>query len=275
MAVEGTWRDPLPKLDLEKNFIGDGYPLCTDLPARHFLRVGGTYRLLGSADRAEMQHEHHTQNYDTIKRFELDPSSNLFQKLCNFDKSSQSCNFLPLVELDENLECYDNECEVDNLNVVIVSGDIKYEYVRPACIELAFHNTAKLRKVVDRFQNAMCLHKDIDDVGMPSCCFAYSPDQTQLHGNAEYTCDFSYERTSYDTMQSRCESRATPGHLLAPDTCDWTYIRYWDNVFHPQEGCQDYFEKATWHWTSATCSIMVKGKSWRGATIGIFGLILC
>jgi len=35
-------------MDLFKGFIGDGYPLCVDLPDKQFLRIGATYRLLGN-----------------------------------------------------------------------------------------------------------------------------------------------------------------------------------------------------------------------------------
>jgi hypothetical protein len=57
MRIEGIWRDAFPKLDLDKTFIGDGYPLCADLPSKQFLKKGATYRLVGSAVRAELEYE--------------------------------------------------------------------------------------------------------------------------------------------------------------------------------------------------------------------------
>ena len=37
MKMRGdVWHDWYPKMDLGQNYIGDGYPLCEDLPVRHF-----------------------------------------------------------------------------------------------------------------------------------------------------------------------------------------------------------------------------------------------
>lgn len=55
MALEGIWRDPFPKLDLNQGFIGDGYPLCTELPTKQFLKKGATYRLIGSANAGDLE----------------------------------------------------------------------------------------------------------------------------------------------------------------------------------------------------------------------------
>ena len=102
MAIEGTWRDPLPKLDLYGNYIGDKYPLCTELPSQQFLRKGAIYRLMGSVDHPEMQYEI-LYGGDQVERFKLDVNSELYGKLCN--KNSVTCNFLPQITLDENLSC--------------------------------------------------------------------------------------------------------------------------------------------------------------------------
>ena len=42
-------RDYFPKMDLYDRYLGDRYPLCTDLPERSFLRRGAKYRLIGKA----------------------------------------------------------------------------------------------------------------------------------------------------------------------------------------------------------------------------------
>jgi len=47
LFVEAAWRDVTPKMDLFKGHIGDGIPLCTDMPDRLFLRAGAQYRYLG------------------------------------------------------------------------------------------------------------------------------------------------------------------------------------------------------------------------------------
>jgi len=48
MQLHAEWRDVYPKIHLENGYIGDGYPLCVDLPDKEFLRKGAKYRLLGS-----------------------------------------------------------------------------------------------------------------------------------------------------------------------------------------------------------------------------------
>jgi hypothetical protein len=50
MRIEAQGRDRLPKTDtLVGGYIGDRYPLCVDLPERGFLKIGATYRFLGSS----------------------------------------------------------------------------------------------------------------------------------------------------------------------------------------------------------------------------------
>ena len=41
------WRDQVPKRGLDRQYVGDKYMLCDDLPVRTFLRNGAKYRLLG------------------------------------------------------------------------------------------------------------------------------------------------------------------------------------------------------------------------------------
>jgi len=54
MIVEGIRRDPFPKADVLGGYIGDGYPLCIDLPNKQFLRKGATYRMNGSHAKADL-----------------------------------------------------------------------------------------------------------------------------------------------------------------------------------------------------------------------------
>ena len=42
-------RDMFPKTDLRRGYIGDGLPLCTDLPVQSFLRRGASYNYLGAS----------------------------------------------------------------------------------------------------------------------------------------------------------------------------------------------------------------------------------
>ncbi len=39
MVIKPTWRDVMPKAKLKRNgYLGDGYPVCSELPERHFLK---------------------------------------------------------------------------------------------------------------------------------------------------------------------------------------------------------------------------------------------
>jgi hypothetical protein len=152
---------------------------------------------------------------------------------------------------------------VDNLSVVIVKDDIKYEYVRPACVEHAFYSDADLKKVTSRHQKAMCLHNDIDDVAMPACCASSDPGNF-YNKQAEYFCDFSQERTSYSTARSRCQNTVISETYQNPDTCDHMYMRLSPgNDFNDREQCFLFMSRddSSWHWTNQACSIMAKGKN--------------
>ena len=130
-----------PKTDLNGNFIGDTYPLCTDFPDQHFLMKGAKFRLMGDSSGEPK----HFDRPDASPR--LTPSqsdSELFDQLCAADNAG-TCQFaaevtralspvfvsnsfrLPgdwQVVLSENLNCDGDECEVDTLSVVkMVNGD--------------------------------------------------------------------------------------------------------------------------------------------------------
>lgn len=195
-------RDQFPKMDLFKGFIGDGYPLCVDQPDKQFLRIGATYRLLGSSTIGMMHNEDQGwRALDKLLRVNLSSSSALHAKLCNRNQSTNLCDFKPQIVLDENLACDSNgvECKVDNVRLVRVQEDpdIFYEYIRPACVELVFAQDEALTKIVDHQKNAMCSDKRINDQVMPSLC----PDPAG--GTAQGKCEFSMERTSYATSSAR------------------------------------------------------------------------
>merc|ERR550534_2601676 len=47
MQMKAVWHDVYPKSDLDGNYLGDGYPLCSDVPAGAFLAKGAKYIYLG------------------------------------------------------------------------------------------------------------------------------------------------------------------------------------------------------------------------------------
>ena len=56
LAINHFWRDRFPKSGLTSTYIGDGYPLCADLPERAWLRTGTTWRYMGSSVIPDLSH---------------------------------------------------------------------------------------------------------------------------------------------------------------------------------------------------------------------------
>eukprot|EP00804_Cyclotella_cryptica_P019739 CCRYP_009662-RC/>CCRYP_009662-RC protein AED:0.09 eAED:0.09 QI:0/0.95/0.95/1/0.95/0.95/22/166/2740 len=77
-------RDWFPKISSDGGYIGDKYPLCADLPERHFLRKGATFRLLGGSS-TPLWHNDHVdwEGNPEVQRMSLYPGSQLYNKLCN------------------------------------------------------------------------------------------------------------------------------------------------------------------------------------------------
>ena len=78
-----------PKMDLYDGYLGDGYPLCTALPPRAFLRKGARYQLVGGAPRSDA--------------LILEPNgSALLAALCDAGDDGR-CRLRPEVVLNETL----------------------------------------------------------------------------------------------------------------------------------------------------------------------------
>ncbi|KAI2490759.1 Protein of unknown function (DUF1501) [Fragilaria crotonensis] len=125
MRINLEYRDVFPKMGLDRKYIGDGVPLCSDLPARHFLRRGATYRLLGRSPSPSLQSDPEEWLTDKLaKRLKLQPNgvSSLFYKLCG-TLSASTCTNKPLIVLDANLGCSRTECSVDTVRVVEYWGE--------------------------------------------------------------------------------------------------------------------------------------------------------
>jgi hypothetical protein len=156
MKIQAGWRDKFPKTDMAGGYIGDRYPLCSDLPAKMFLKKGARYRLLGRATMPELVEDDPMFNNDpTLKRFVLAVNSSLKTELCNADPSG-NCRWENTVTLAHNLKCTSNECDADTLRVVRVSDGIHYEFVRPACVEQAFYANAKKIIYKERWSASSC-----------------------------------------------------------------------------------------------------------------------
>ena len=150
MVIRGNGRDAkrdlFPKSNLHRGHLGDGHPLCADLPPRHFLSKGAKWTYLGRASGAVSQPESiHEQTawrlhalYVTQYRFgprhiwsqsdanmasvpRIRPSmvnSSLYRQLCGNRAVGAACNFTSEVYLPSTLPCDGDECDIDTVAVV-------------------------------------------------------------------------------------------------------------------------------------------------------------
>lgn len=141
------WRDELPKMNLYDGYLGDGLPLCADLPPRAFLRRGAVYRLLGSSPSPRLQPELSAAAAGpNATQLVLGAGSHLYAALCNRSDSAvdAACRAPSEVTLPASLPCVDAECTLDTARVVRVgAAGLFYEYVRPPCVRLTFHSDAR------------------------------------------------------------------------------------------------------------------------------------
>ena len=230
MYIVQDWRDRFPKTDLTDGYIGDGYPLCTDLPERMFLRKGAKYRLLGPNPLPELIKDNPdfaNPNYD-IKRFVLAPGP-LRNAL-----SQVGGEWKGVVVLDSNLLCTGEECDVDTVRVVKVDN-IYYEYVAPPCVQQAFYNDAKgVGRYWRSSEGTMCANPRLPHAS-EACC---DPNDHLSLSLASRNYKYDGERVTYSTAEDRCDS------LCLYKDMDGVVPK---NLRH-----------TGYHWTPAHCNIQVK-----------------
>jgi len=197
MRIEGPWRDSFPKMNLDgKGYIGDKVPLCVDLPQYQFLRKGAKYRLLGSSKYPQLHHQPQWWLGAGVEvtGFQLPTGSNLFSRLCN--GLAGNCNFQPEITLTSNLNCVGVECNVDEMRLVRVQSNppVFYEYLRPACVEMAFYRDGKsIWKSLRYGNDSMCANPNLP-IARDACC---DSDNAGVGGRATSYCKFTNERTTF------------------------------------------------------------------------------
>ncbi len=237
MRIQASWRDRFPKTDTVGGYVGDGYPLCVDLPEKAFLKKGAVYRYLGNSPMPQLMSDPSKFATDeTVKRFALSPSSQLYGNLCN--GNSGSCNFQRSVVLESSLSCFADECNVDTVRVVQVE-DSFFEYVQVPCVRQAFYEgSRKINKQYgwDSSGATMCANPNLPEAST-ACC-------EQLHKHwATRTNIFDGERMLFSTAESRCSE--LEGHK---ELCDFVRVR----------GDDERHKNSNFFWTTDTCDIKVK-----------------
>jgi len=234
MKIEAAWRDHFPKMGLDRKYIGDAYPLCADLPKKHFLLKGATYRLLGLSAAPQLQQDPKKWLEDPLaKRVTLATNGGLFGKLCGSTNPS-SCSYASTVVLDEPVLCTGVECSVDSFSVVEVGVGIFYEYVRSPCVYQAFYDNAKLvSRIYSKSRDRMCADPRTE-AASTACC----PDGHTANYHKRYWNDaFWGEKSVLVTAANRCEQKlctsdARPTCYGATDGsfCSGNYAPYWTDT---------------------------------------------
>lgn len=244
MRIIPDWRDVFPKADLNHGFIGDGYLLCTDLPAQSFLKKGAGYRLLGGQSSPELMKDpsYFADDSNDILRAELSPSSALYQRLYN------DGNYEVFVELENDLTCNTGtfECDVDTIRVVKL-GSVYYEFVERPCVQMAFFDNGKQIQLRENYQRGqMCANADLAHA-REACCREDRVSEVQTaRMESNVTHLYEGERMTWATAQDRCVDK------LGKDLC------LFESISNAPDN--DSWRKG-YHWTNRDCGINVKVNS--------------
>jgi cullin-associated NEDD8-dissociated protein 1 len=263
MKIVGRNRDANPKrtplVGATRAYIGDGSPLCVDLPRRAFLKKGAKYRYLGRDPNPAKQSEPRDYGEGTVvNRTTLRTDSELFRKLCA--ARSGPCQFKSEVVLLENLQCGGLECNVDTVRVVKMSNagvredgthyNVYYEYLRQACVVQSYFaeptvitGLMALRdsrdygydvgsRYLGKYERPMCADPRTHAAG--TACCPTAPDGTRQKvrnsvrkaGEAWTASGGAWERTQISWVDSTdvavCQTKYTNEHVsyaTANETC--------------------------------------------------------
>ena len=236
MAIALEARDSLPKMGLNRQYIGDGLPLCEDLPDQHFLKQGATYRLLGASSGPNLINEPESWARENKgNRLRLDGTSALLEAICGQLAQGDQCRWEAVVVLDKDLQCSGVECEIEAPRVVQVADDVFYEYTRVPCSQLSFYDG----QAILPYGGALsCENPSILGSGGANCC-----SQTSMEGDGESFEYFIGERLSYEGARQRCRENGMDICLGSPTDCSL------------QTGtCDD----SVGYWTNYPCQMQVK-----------------
>ena len=228
--------------------------MCADLPAQHFLKAGAVYRLLGYTSYPELQEEQDREEWvgvgdNDVKRFSAPSQGGLYSHLCNYD--GVKCDYAATVVLPHDLTCTQDteECKIDSPRTVEVEEGIFYEYIRPACANLAFYeNPKKIKMRHGSSRTYMCADPRTEDAGAVCC----NDDLTKAYRYDTYLA----ERVTFETAQARCDADST--RTMCSHS---TSVRDCNKVGKGPCSGDPYF------WTTETCQLQVKITSDRKVAI--------
>lgn len=254
--IVSAWRDHLPKRVPTGGYIGDTFPVCSELPPHAFLRPGARYRYLGSSATPALSTAYSPKSSST----DLDRTTNLnlltsqlAQVLCRSGggATGSACRFKSEVVLEGSLSCDGAECTVMAPRVLRITDHIGnhtvfFEYVRRACVEMAFFRGAVLiasqwgGNSTSATPRPMCANPQTS-AAVATCCDARSTD-------SKCASLYTGERVPYATAAARC---ASIGRTL----CNFTRVESEAASFaRCTRGSSDYF----WNSASRPCQLSVQ-----------------
>jgi hypothetical protein len=248
MVIKTEWRDRFPKTNLEDGYYGDGYPVCTDLPERHFLTKGANFEFLG-AQSFESNMLDDCENFSWASdldcssialrgRFAPPPTSALYSTLCAPDAGA--CTFPASVTLSENLYCEGIECDVAEVRVVqIVEGDsVQYfRYNRVPCVRLTLFEGGK---VTEGRYGGQCTNP-LSRTATTACCDV----DDRVVSNFGPEALFANERMDLATARARCDAQLA---YYVCQTHDISGAKSW-----AQQGARDSLS-----WTETDCEVTIQ-----------------
>lgn len=225
-----------------RRYIGDGYPLCKDLPALQFLKKGATFRSLGSNPNPDLLNDPDEWSGSSPVRISIERTSILASKLCKGNEEG-NCEPSMKVVLDSDIECSGVECTLEELRTFEIGegSGVWFEYVRPPCVNHAFYDRAQtIRRRWGTFGLGMC--GDPETLAASTVCCDNS-DPSNMSYRKEL---FAGERVPLDLAQRRCSLSMTNATLCKNPV-------FTDCV--KNGGCDSL---GTFYWSSSSCFLTAK-----------------
>lgn len=231
---------------MNNKYVGDGYPLCKDIPPGSFLKKGATFRFLGSNPHPELINEDYDEWWESDPvRLSLDKSSKLSSILCNRGAGGPCAPTMKVV-LDSDVECVGVECSLQEIRLfeLFEGSDLWFEYTRPPCVNHAFYEGAQsIRRRRGATGHAMC--GDPDTYAASAFC-CESTDASRNNGFRQEL--YSGERIPLLFAEKRCSSLSVPLELC-------------ENPIPTQRDCNGTggcSNHRIFYWSSFKCSVAAK-----------------
>jgi uncharacterized protein (DUF1501 family) len=238
MYIYPRYRDRYPKTSLDDGYLGDTYPLCEQLPPRHYLRAGATYEYSGDVSIEGGTLDGEQGNAGRRGRFTPPVNSQLYAALCA-PRADGRCTYPLRVVLPTTLTCTGaQECGAGRLRSVKIQDPVAnttkyYTYILPPCVTLTLYHTGQVTRRCPNGECAQCTNP-AQAVASPMCCDPVSGD---LRGDYGSECLYNNEATDYSTAVKRCNA-------LNRTIC--SNVRWWTSF---QTACADH----VYAWTAQTC----------------------